>query len=133
MFLYNNHFCLIRKTQGVCFNQTFKELKDNFKTIDNFISEENVNSHFKYEFIPKKIISHLTNFIVYDLETHNTDRTRPYVFSFYRFSKLGGKYNRDLTPYELDKCRQDTIVFDGDDCVTNILDFSLKLKEKEES
>ena len=46
----------------------------------------------------KKIDSHLTNFIVYDLETHNTDRARPYVFCFYRLSKLAGRYNRDLTP-----------------------------------
>ena len=74
LFLYNNHFCLIWKTQGVSFSQVIKELNDIFKIVDNFITQENVNSHFKYEFIPKKINSHLTNFIVYDLETHNTDR-----------------------------------------------------------
>ena len=42
--------------------------------VDNFITEENVNSHFKYEFIPKEIESHLTNFIVHDLQTHKTER-----------------------------------------------------------
>ena len=55
MFLYNNHFCLIWKSEGVSFNQASKELKDNFKIVDNFITEENVKSHFKYEYIPKKI------------------------------------------------------------------------------
>ena len=101
LFIYNNHFCLIWKSQNVSFNQAIQELKD-FKIVDNFITEENINSHFKYEFIPKKIESHLSNFIVYDLETHNTDRARPYVFCFYRLSKLGGRYNRDLTKDEID-------------------------------
>ena len=44
--------------------------------------------------------SHLTNFITYDLEADNTHRARPYVFCFYRLSKLAGKCNRDLKPYE---------------------------------
>ena len=44
--------------------------------------------------------SHLKNFIVYYLETHNTDRSRPYNKTFYRLSKVAGRYNRDLTPHE---------------------------------
>ena len=131
LFLFNNHFCLIWKSEGVSFNQAITELKNNFKLVDNYITEENVNSHFKYEFIPKKIESHLTNFIVYDLETHNTNRARPYCISFYRLSKLAGRYNRDMSPSELDKCRKDTIVFNGDDCIEKALDFCLKLKGEE--
>ena len=123
MFLYNNHFCFIWKSEGVSFNDAIKELEDNFKIVDNYITEENVNTHFKYEFIPKEIESHLTNFIVYDLETRNTDRARPYVFCFYRLSKLAGRYDRDLTPDELDKCRKDTTDFDGDNCVEKALVF----------
>ena len=114
MYLYNNHYCLIWKTQGVSFNQAVQELKDNFKMVDNFITEENVNSHFRYEFIPKKIESHLSNFIVYDLETHNIHKARPYCISFYRLTKLAGRYIQDLTPYEIEKCKKETIVFDGD-------------------
>ena len=130
LYLYNNHFCLIWKSQGVSFSQAITELKNNFKLVDNYITEENVNSHFIYEFIPKKIESHLTNFIVYDIETYSTDRARPYCISFYRLSKLAGRYNRELNPNELDKCRKDTIVFDGDDCIEKALDFCLKLKEE---
>ena len=74
---------MICKSERVSFNQAVKESKDIFKIADNYITEENVNSHFKYEFVPKKIKSHPTNFIVYDFETHNTDRARPYVFGFY--------------------------------------------------
>ena len=106
LFLFINHFCVIWKSEGVSFRQAIKELKDNFKIVDNFITEENVNSHFIYDFIPKMIESHLTNFFVYDLETHNTDRARPYVFCFYRLSKLAGRFNRDLTPDELEKCKK---------------------------
>ena len=73
----------------------------------------------------------MTNLITYDLETHITDRTRPYVFCFDRFRKLVGKYNRNLTPYELNKCKKGTIAFDGDNCVSNASDFCLKLKGEE--
>ena len=43
-------------------------------------------------------------------------------------SKLAGRYNRDLTPDEIEKCRKDTIAFDGDNCVEKALDFCLKFK-----
>ena len=35
MYLYNNHFCLIWKSQIVSFNDAFRELKDNFKIVEN--------------------------------------------------------------------------------------------------
>ena len=69
----------------------------------------------------------MTKFIVYDLETHDTDRAKPYVFCFYRLGKLAGRYNRDLTSDEIDKCKKDTIAFDGDNCVEKALDFCSKL------
>ena len=131
LFLFNSHFCAIWESEGVSFIRAMKELKDKVKIVDNYITEENVKSHFEYIYKPKKIESHLTNFIAYDLETHNTDRARPYVFCFYRLSKLAGRYNRDLTPSELEKCRKDTIAFDGDNCVEKALDFCLKLKGEE--
>ena len=34
-FFYNNHFCLIWKSEIVSFNQAIKELKDSFKIVDN--------------------------------------------------------------------------------------------------
>ena len=131
LFLFNNHFCLIWKSQSVSFNQAIQELKANFKMVDNYITEENVTSHFKYEFIPKKIESHLSNFFVYDLETHNTDRARPYNMTFYRLSKIAGRYERDPTLKELQKSIKDTIAFAGDDCINNALDYLLKLKGEE--
>ena len=131
LYLYNNHFCLIWKSEGVSFNQAINDMKSNFKIVDNYITEEIVNSHFKYEFIPKKIEPHLSNFIVYDLETHNSDRARPYCISFYRLSKIAGRYDRDPTQDPLQKSIKDTIAFEGDKCISNALDFSLKLKGEE--
>ena len=131
LFLYNNHFCLKWKTEGVSVNQAIKEFKDNFNIVVNYITEKNVNSLFKYEFIPKKLESLLTNFIVHDLETHNIDRAGPYCISFYRLKKVSRRYGRDQTREELDKCKKDTIVLDGDNCISNALDFCLKLKGDE--
>ena len=131
LYLYKHQFCLIWKAEGVSFTLAINELKNNFKIVENYITEENVTSHFKYEFNPNKIESHLTNFIVYDLETHNTNRARPYLYCFYRLSKLAGRCNRDLTRDEIDNCKRDTIAFDGDDCVEKVLDFCLKLKGEE--
>ena len=79
----------------------------------------------------KKIESHLANFIVYDLETHKTDTARPYKMTLYRLGKLAARYNCDLTPYEIQKCKKDTLVFDGDDCTSNAVDLFLKLKKEE--
>ena len=53
LYLYNNHFCLIWKSENVSFNQAIKELKDIFKLVDNYITEENVKSHFEYIYKPK--------------------------------------------------------------------------------
>ena len=106
-------------------------MKDNLKLVDNYIAEENVKSYFEYIYHAKKIQFHVTNFIVNDLETHSTDRARPYVFCFYRLSKLAGRYIRDLTHDEIGKCKKDTIAFDGDNCVEKALDFCSKLKGDE--
>ena len=76
-YFYNNHFCLKWKSQGVSFNQAIHEIKTNFKMIDSFITEEIVNSHSEFIYIPRKTESQMSNFFVYDLETHNTDGARP--------------------------------------------------------
>ena len=61
-YLHNNLFYLIRKSQGFSFNKAIEKLEGNLKIFVNFITEENVVSQFKYEFMPKKIGSPLTNF-----------------------------------------------------------------------
>ena len=40
--IHNNHFCLIWKSDGVSFVEAIKELKDNFKVVDNVISDKHV-------------------------------------------------------------------------------------------
>ena len=54
LFLHDNHFCLIWKSEGNSFKPAIKELKDNFKMVDHYITNENVNCYFKYKFKPKK-------------------------------------------------------------------------------
>ena len=130
-YLHSNHFCLICKSQNVSFIQATEEKKDNSKTVDFYRTQEIVKSHFDYIYQPKKIELHLANFITYVLETHNTDKGRHYVFCFYRLRKLACRYNRNLTHDEIQKCNNDTIAFDGDECVTEALDFCLKLRGQE--
>ena len=78
LFIYNIHFWLIWKTNGVSFNQVIEnELKPNFKVVDNIISDKYVKSFVKYEYNPKKIESPLTKIVVYDLETFNKIRAFP--------------------------------------------------------
>ena len=43
LYLYINHFCLIWKSECVSFNQALKELKNNFKIVDNYITEKMSN------------------------------------------------------------------------------------------
>ena len=47
LFSYKNHFCSIWKSEGIRVNQALMELKDKLKIFDNYITEKNVNSHFK--------------------------------------------------------------------------------------
>ena len=68
---------------------------------------------------------------MYDLETHNTDRARPYNMTFYRLSKIAGRYERDPSFKELEKSKKDIIVFSGDDCIITASDYSLNFKGEE--
>ena len=100
MKILNNLFCLIWKSNDISFNQAIKELKDNFKFVHNVLSDKLVTSFFKYEYKPKKVQPQLTNMIVYDIETFNTDRVVLYANCIYGFKKISGKYYRDITEKE---------------------------------
>ena len=111
--IHNNHFCLIWKSDGVSFDKAIKELKDNFKVIDNVISDKHDKSYIKYEYKPKKVQSQLTNMIVYDIETFSTIKCVPCANCIYRLSKISGKYYRDISEKEYQICLNDCIVYKG--------------------
>ena len=126
--IHENHFCLIWKPDGITFDRATKELKDNFKIVDNVISDKHVKSYIKDEYKPKKVQSQITNMVVYDMETFNTDETVPYANCIYRLSKLSGKYNRDISEKEYQKCLNDCIVLKGLDNINQMLDYVLQFK-----
>ena len=129
LFVYNNHFCLIWKSDGVSFNQVIEnELKPNFKVVDNVISDKHVEGFIKYEYIPKKVKSPLTNIIIYDLETFNKIRVVPYCSCLYKLSKIAGKFRRDISEQEYQKCLNDCVVFKGTVCINEKLDYVLSFK-----
>ena len=53
LFIYNNHFCLIWKSDGVSLNQVIEnELKPNFRVVDNVVCDKHVKRFIKYEYNP---------------------------------------------------------------------------------
>ena len=127
--IHNNHFCLIWKSNGFRFNEVIEnDIKPNFKVVDNVISDKHVKSFIKYEYNPKKVKSPLTNIVVYDLETFNKFRAVPYCSCIYKLSKLSGRYNRDISEQECQKCLNDCVVFKGTDCINEMLDHVLSFK-----
>ena len=43
--------------------------------------------------------------------------------TLHRISKIASKYDRDFTPYEIEKSKKGIFLFDGDNCISNALDF----------
>ena len=128
LYRFKNHFCLNWKSNGFSFSKATEELFLNFKVVDNVLSDKHVKSSIKYEYKPKKVQSQLFNMIVHELATFNTDRAIPYANCIYRLSKISGKYNRDITDREYEKCRNDCIVFKGTDNINEMLDQVLQFK-----
>ena len=126
--MHNNHFCLIWKSNGVSFDRAIKELKDNFRVVDIVFSDKHVKSYIKYEYKPKKVQSQITNMIFYDIETFSTIKCVPYANCFYRISKISGKYYRDISEKECQKCLNDCFVLKGLDNINKLLDYVLQYK-----
>ena len=126
--IHNNHFCLIWKSDGVSFDKAKRELKDNFRVVDNVISDKHVKCYIKYEYKPKKVQSQLTNMIVYDIETFNTINCVPYANCIYRLGKISGKNYRDMSEKGYRKSLNDCIVFKGLDNINKMLDYVLQYK-----
>ena len=66
--------------------------------------------------------------VVYDIETSSTIKCVPYAICIYRLSKISGKYYRDLSEKEYQKCLNDCIVFEGLDIINKMLDYVLQFK-----
>ena len=126
--IHNNHFCLIWKSDSVSFEKAIKELKDNFRVVDNVISDKHVKSFIKYEYKPKTVQSQLIHVVIYDIETFSTIKCVPYANCIFRLSKISGKYYRDITEKEYQKGLNECIVFKGSDNINKMLDFVLQFK-----
>ena len=54
LFLYKNHFCVIWISNAINFSKAVEEIELNFKTINNKVTDINVNKFTEYKFNPKK-------------------------------------------------------------------------------
>ena len=66
--------------------------------------------------------------IVYDIEAFSTIKCVPYANCINRLSKISGKYYRDISEKEYQKCLNDCIVFKGLDNINKMLDYVLQFK-----
>ena len=62
---------------------------------------------------------------MYDLETFNKIRAIPYCSCKYKLSNISGKYHRDISEQEYQKCLNDCVVFKGTNFVNEMLDLVL--------
>ena len=81
-----------------------------------------LKSFIKHEYNPEKFKSPLTNINIYDLESFNKIRAVPYCSCLYKLSKISGKYHRDISEQEYQKCVNDCVVFRGTICNNEMLD-----------
>ena len=65
---------------------------------------------------------------MYGLETCNKVRAIPYCSFICKLSKSSGIYNRDISKKEYQKCLNDVVVFEGTDCINEMLDHVLSFK-----
>ena len=128
LFIYNNHFCLIWKSDGISFEKAITELRDTFKVVDNVIPDKHVKSFINYEYNPKKVKSPLTNIVVHDLETFKKIRAVPFCSCNFKLSRISGKYHRDISEQENPNCLNNCVVFKGTDCINEMLDHVLSFK-----
>ena len=49
LLLCNNHFCAIWKSDRIRFKKAIEQVKTVLKTVDNYITDENVESNSEYE------------------------------------------------------------------------------------
>ena len=100
-------------------------MQTKFQIVDNIISDKHVESFINYEYKPKKVQSPLTNIVVYDLETFNKIAAVPCCSCLYKLSKISGKYHRDISEQEYQKCLNDCVVFKGTDCINEMYNLVL--------
>ena len=65
---------------------------------------------------------------MYDLETFIKARAVPYCSCVYKLSKISGKYYRDISEQEYQKCLTDCVVFKGTDSFNEMLDHVLSFE-----
>ena len=113
------------------FSKAVEELKISPKVVDNNISDKRGKNPIKYK--PKKVQFQLNNMIIYDLENINTDKCVTNSVSFYKLSKISGKYYRDITDRQFQKCKIDCGVFKGTNCINKMLGHALEFEGERKS
>ena len=131
-YIYINNFCLSWWSNGISLNKGIEELKTNFTVVDKVISDKHFESIIEYESRPEKDRSPLINMVVYDIESFNTIKCVSYGKCINTLSKFLGKYKRDITQLDYEKCRNSCFALKGTNCVNETLDLVSEFEGKAE-
>ena len=58
---------------------------------------------------------------MYGLEIFEKIRVVPSCSCIYKLSKISGKFHRDMSEQEFQKCLNDCVIFKGTDCINEML------------
>ena len=115
LYIHENHFCVIWKTEKTTFINAIKELEDNFEYEPNHITDNILKQVQEYKFPLSNEKDCLCAVFSFDLETVNVpyqEFCEAYGAGCYHLDRLKECYNGDLSKEELEIERQYVHIFD---------------------
>ena len=115
LYVHENHFCVIWKTEKTTFISAIKELEDNFEYEPNHITDNILKQVQEYKFPISNEKDCLFAVLSFDLETVNVpyqEFCEAYGAGCYHLDRFKECYNGDLAKEELEIERQYVHIFD---------------------
>ena len=115
LYIHENHFCVIWKTEKTTFIKAIKELEDNFEYEPNHITDNILKQVQEYKFPISNEKDCLFAVFSFEVETVNVpyqEFCEAYGAGCYHLDRLKECYNGDLTKEELEIGRQYVHIFD---------------------
>ena len=109
LYLHNNDFCVVFKSEGLRLKQAAEEVKNNFYYQNKVVSNDNLKKVILYSFELEKLNNQL-NLLAFDFETFkDAENAVPYAGAFYSIFKLNMNSNRDSTNEEIENVRESLV------------------------
>ena len=127
VFIHKHLYCVIwKKNRRDDLLNGVEELEGNFKYVKNKTNENNLSQRISYRFPKHETINQLENVFVFDLETYEDQEfAEAFAAGLFDVNGLQDRWDRDLTPDEIEIENEYAIVFDKScgNAVMNMLNF----------